>query len=205
VPFFVMVRHQVQVDRLDHVLTSMRTDFATSGRRHPGRRGTRVFQRLDSPTDLLAMGVWDVQDDYERLRNTRDYVANTVGATPPASIDYLKRLRMFARMSTTPAIYGCVTMEAPPSQGADLERHLLIDVSPPIEAATGLLLREVYRIGDEPGRALVVHGWRAPHEMEGFRFGESKRHDVWLEERRISISTFTGVMAAQFSRLETQP
>jgi len=187
---------------LDRVLADMRGDFAASRRENPGRRSARVFQRLDAPTELLAIGEWDSQADYERLRASPAYATDTVAATPPARIEYLQRLRTFARMATAPLVYSCVTLEAPPEHARELEPHLLRDMSSAIEWSPGLISREIYRIGEAPGRVLIVHGWRSMDDLDAFRRDATAQHDGWLNERQVRITMFAGAMAAQYLRLD---
>jgi len=203
VPFFVAVYQEVSSDRLDEILATMRGDFATSRRMHPGRRTTRVFQRLNYPTHLLALGEWDSQADYERLRRTEAYQRVTERADPPASIEYLTRLRHFARLAVPPAIVGCVTIAAPPERAAAVEAFILDDVRHVVEGAPGLAAHEAYRVGEEGGRLLVVHGWRSIEDLERFRAGEPERYEARLRELGASTDRLTGVVAEQYSRLET--
>src|SRR5215211_2573076 len=112
-PFFVAVDQKFSARTLDRTLSTIQVDFATSRAVHPGRRQTRVFQRLNQPNHLLTIGEWEHQADYERLHQSPRYRELVVCADPPARIDPLTRLRYFARMSTRPSIVACVTMTAP--------------------------------------------------------------------------------------------
>jgi quinol monooxygenase YgiN len=202
VPFFVAVHQQVPAERLDEVLATMRGDFATSRRLHPGRRGTRVFQRLNQPTRLLAIGEWDSQADYEQLWRTPAYQAVTVHADPPARIEYLTRLRLFARMSMPPAVVGSVEITAPPECGAALEAFILGEVSQGVARANGVVSHEVYRVGQDGGRLLVVHSWRSLEDLERFRAGDRKLYNATFESLGAITERLTAVVAMQFSRLE---
>jgi quinol monooxygenase YgiN len=203
VAFFVAVHQQVRPEHLDEVLVTMRGDFATSQRLHPGRRSTRVFQRLNYPTHLLAVGEWDSQDAYEMLKRTPHYRAVTVEADPPARIEYLKRIRIFARMAARPAIAGCVMLAVSSEHADTLERFLLDEVRWGVESAPGLISHEVYRVCQEPGRLLVVHSWRSLDDLESFRSTDRKRYDATLAELGVSTERLTGIVAAQFSRLDS--
>jgi quinol monooxygenase YgiN len=204
VPFFVAVQQEVQSERLDEMLATIRGDFATSQRSHPGRRTTRVFQRLSYPTHLLAIGEWDSQADYERLRQTETYQQATVRANPPASIAYLKRLRYFARLSASPTVVASVKVTAPRHHAESLESFMLELVPHEVESAAGLTSNEVYRIGDEPGRLLIVHSWRSIEDLERFRTRDRRGYVARLQELEAVSDRMTGVVAAQFSRLEIE-
>ena len=201
-PFFVAVYQEVTAEALDEVLATMRGDFATSRRMHPGRRATRVFQRLNYPTHLLALGEWDSQADYERLRQTEAYQQVTERADPPATIEYLTRLRHFARLTLPPSIVGCVTIAAPRENAEALEAFILDEVRLGVEGSLGLAAHEVYRVGDEGGRLLVVHGWRSIEDLERFRAGDRRRYEARLRELGAATDRLTGVVAVQYSRLE---
>ena len=201
-PFFVAVHQEVQPERLDDMLATIRGDFATSRRTHPGRRTTRVFQRINYPTHLLAIGEWDTQADYERLRESDAYQLSTVRADPPATIDYLKRLRYFARMSVAPTVVASITVSAPRRHAEALESFMLGLVPRGVETASGLVANEVYRIGEQPGRLLVVHSWRAIEDLERFRARDRSAYVAGLQALDAAFVRMTGVMAVQFSRLE---
>jgi quinol monooxygenase YgiN len=203
VPFFVAVYQEVSADRLEEVLATMRGDFATSRRMHPGRRSTRVFQRLNYPTHLLALGEWDSRADYDRLRQTDAYQQVTERAEPPASIEYLTRLRHFARLAVPPAIVGCVTITAPRENAGALEAFVLDEARHVVEGAPGLVAHEVYRVGENGGRLLAVHGWRSIEDLERFRAGERQGLERRLGELGASTDRLTGVVAVQYSRLDS--
>lgn len=201
-PYFVAVYQEVSAEHLQTVLSTMRGDFATSRLAHPGRRTTRVFQRLNYPTHLLAIGEWDSQADYERLRQTEAYQQVTTQADPPATIESLTRLRHFARLAIAPSIFGCVRITTPTEHAESMEAFILDELRLGVEGSPGLVVHEVYRVGVERGRLLVVHGWRSLEDLERFRAGDRKRYDARLAELGAMTDRLTGVVAVQFSRLE---
>jgi quinol monooxygenase YgiN len=202
VPFFVAVFREVPADRLDAVLAAIRGDFAASRRLHPGRRGTRLFQRLNYPTHLLEIAEWDGPAEYEQLRRTARYQVATVQADPPARIEYLARLRLFARMSAPAAVVGCVILTCPREHADALEAYILGDVRHSIEAAPGLVTHEVYRMGPTSERLLVVHSWRTMNDLERFRAGNRRQYDVKLNQLGVTTERLTNVVAAELSRLD---
>lgn len=201
-PFFVAAFQDVHPDRLEETLTTIRGDLATSRRQHPGRRDTRVFQRINYPTHLLEIAEWDSLADYEQLRRTPRYQEMIARADPPARIEHLNRLRLFARMSVTAAVAGCVTMNVPPENAQALEAFILDDMRPGVEASVGLVTHEVYRMGAEVGRLLVVHSWRSIEDLERFRAGDRKRYDATLASLGVTAERLTNVVAAELSALD---
>ncbi|MGE3911383.1 MAG: antibiotic biosynthesis monooxygenase [Chloroflexota bacterium] len=203
--FFVAVLQEVKPELLDRVLATMRGDFATSRRRHPGRRSSRIFQRLNQPNVLIALAEWDTQADYEALRRTPAYQQITLNADPPARIEHLTRLRSFIRMVTSPAVVGCAALTTPAEHAADLEAYMLGDVRHGVEAAPGLVGHEIFRVGNQPGHLLVVHGWRSIEDLERFRRTDGLTFEGRLSALRVVTERFTGVVAAQYSRHDPPP
>jgi hypothetical protein len=62
---------------------------------------------------------------------------------------------------------------------------------------------EVYRVGEDGGRLLVVHGWQSIEDLERFRAGDRPRYEARLREPGATIDRLTGAVAVQYSRLET--
>ena len=201
-PFFVAVFREVPADRLDEVLAAIRGDFAASRRLHPGRRGTRLFQRLNYPTHLLEIAEWDSLAEFEQLRRTARYQAATVQADPPARIEYLTRLRLFARMSVPAAVVGCVILTSPRVHADALEGFILNDERQGVEAAAGLVTHEVYRMGPTSERLLVVHSWRTMDDLERFRASDRRQYDLTLNQLGVTTERLTNVVAAELSRLD---
>jgi quinol monooxygenase YgiN len=201
-PFFVAVDQEFSARTLDRTLSTIQADFATSRGVHPGRRQTRVFQRLNQPNHLLTIGEWEHQADYERLRQSPRYRELVVCADPPARIEPLTRLRYFARMSTRPSIVACVTMTAPEHAAEAVRSNILRSTYQQVVQSPGLLTHEVYQIGASPSSLLMVHGWRTLGDLERFRAGDGSGFGAALAELGVTVTRFTGAVAAQFSRLE---
>lgn len=201
-PFFVAVYQEVQPELLDQVLATMRGDFATSYRLHPGRRSSRIFLQLDRPTSMIAIAEWDSERDYERLRQTTGYQQVTEQADPPARIEPLTRLRSFARMSQQPAYVACIRFRAPLPQAQALETVILSDVRYDVESSEGLVGHEVFRVGQMPAELLIVHSWTSLDALEQFRIRTRPRHRVLIEGLGTVTERFTGTIAAQYSRQE---
>jgi quinol monooxygenase YgiN len=203
-PFFVAVDQEHSPRSLERTLSTIQDDFATSRALHPGRRHTRVFQRLDRPSHLLTIGEWERQADDERLRQSPCYRELVVCADPPGRIEILSRLRYYARMSTRPSIVACSTMTAPDHAAEALRAYVLREIPSQIVQAPGLLMHEVYQLGANPGALLVVHGWRTLSDLERFRSQDSLGYHAVLSEFGVRVTRFTGAIAAQFSRLDEQ-
>jgi quinol monooxygenase YgiN len=203
-PFFVAVDQEHSPRSLNRALATIQADFATSRALHPGRRHTRVFQRLDRPSHLLTIGEWEHQADFERLRRTPRYQEVVFRADPPGRIEILTRLRFFARMSTRPTIVACVMMSVPEHAADAVRAYLLREAHQQILQAPGLLSHEVYQLGGRPASLLAVHGWRALADLERFRAEDGPGFGAALAELGVTVTRFTGAVAAQFSRLEEQ-
>jgi len=201
-PFFVAVDQEFSPRALDRTLTTIQADFASSRAFHPGRRHTRVFQRLNQPNRLLTIGEWEHQADYERLRQSPRYRELVVCADPPATIETLTRLRYFARMSTQPSVVACIQMSAPAHAAEALRAYILRETLGQIVQAPGLLAHEVYQVGATPGTLLVVHGWRTLDDLERFVAEDTGAYNLVFAELGVELTRFTGAIAAQFSRLD---
>jgi quinol monooxygenase YgiN len=200
-PFFVAVYQDVQPELLETTLATMRGDFATSHRTHPGRRGSRIFQGLEQPTSLIAVAEWDSERDFEKLRCTPEYQRLTVQADPPARIEALTRLRSFARMSRPPSYIACIRFVAPEGRGEALESVILDDIRYDVEASEGLVSHDVFRVGKQPGQLLIVHGWTSLDALEQFRRRTRPRHRLLIEGLFVATDRFTGTIAAEYTRL----
>lgn len=199
-PFFVAVYQDVRPELLDDALATMRGDFATSYRAHPGRRSSRIFQGLERPTSLIAIAEWDSERDFDRLRLTPEYQRVTVQADPPARIESLTRLRSFARMSRQPAYIACIRFVAPPEHAEALESVILTDIRYDVEASDGLVSHDVFRVGMQPGQLLIVHGWTSLDALEQFRTLTRPRHRELIEGLGVATDRFTGTIAVQYTR-----
>ena len=199
-PFFVAVHQDVRPELLDQVLATMRGYFAQSYRAHPGRRSSRIFQRLGEPTSLVAVAEWDSERDFEKLRQTASYQQVTEQADPAARIETLTLLRSFVRMLRQPAYVACIRFTAPPENAEALEAVILGKVRRDVEASEGLLGHEVFRVGVRPGQLLIVHSWASLDDLEQFRARTRPRHRVLIQGLGTVTERFTGTIAVQYSR-----
>jgi len=197
--FFVAIHQEAWPDRLEQLLSTIREHLAASLRVHPGRRSTRVFQRLGRPTQLLALGLWDTQAAFEQFRSSRTFVETIAVCGPPPRVEVLDQLRFFERMEHRAAVMACSTLTAPPANAAAVEATLLGEQHRAVERVEGLVCREVYRARDTAGHILLVHSWRSLADLERFRVGESVRGAAALQELGATTERFTGALAAEFS------
>jgi heme-degrading monooxygenase HmoA len=198
--FFVAVYQDVRSEFLERTLATMRGDFATSYRLHPGRRNSRVFQSLEHPTSLIAVAEWDSERDYNRLRQSPEYQRATEQADPPARIEPLTRLRSFARMSRQPAYVACLRLVGRPDQALALEAVILGEVRRDVEASDGLISHDVYRVAKQSGQMVIVHGWTSLDALEQFRLLTRPRHRELIEGLGVVPHRFTGTIAVQYTR-----
>ena len=165
----------------------------------PGRRNARVFQRLNEPTRLLAIGEWASQAAYESLRQSPELVRRTATCGPPPTIEYLERLHLFARFNERPAIVACVTIDATADRSGEAEAFMRGPSQREVVTQPGLVSRELYRSTAPATRLLSVHGWRSLDDLERFRTTVEPRLDSELHARGATVSRFTGEIVVEYS------
>jgi quinol monooxygenase YgiN len=200
VPLFVSVHQHVPAERLSQVLATIRQDFATSRRVHPGRRATRIFQHLHLP-QILALGEWASAADYERLYQSPGYRATSVESDPPARIEYLDRLTFTARMHIRSHIAAAAIVTAPGATCDDVVAMLATAVRRDMLAEAGLATHELYRAREDRCRLLVLHTWESVEALERYRAVKSGQHEVGLAGLGARMERFVGSVAAEFSHV----
>jgi quinol monooxygenase YgiN len=200
VPLFVSVHQYVPPDRLSRVLATIRQDFATSRRVHPGRRSSRIFQHLDLP-QILAIGEWASAADYQRLYQSPGYRATSVASDPPARIELLSRLAYLARMHLRPSVAGAAIITAPPETSDHVVAAITTDFRREMVAEPGIVTHEIYQAQDNRCRLLVLHTWESIDALGQLRAGLSRRHEAELARLGATFERFVGWMAAEYSSI----
>jgi quinol monooxygenase YgiN len=203
VAFFVAIHREAWPDRLDELLGTIRQNLASAPALHPGRRTTRLFQRLGQPTQLLTLSEWSDEQAFDQLRQSQDFVETNTASGPPPRIEPLVPLRRFERMEQRVALASCITVTAPPERSEAVRDFLLREAHEPVKTMSGLVSREVYSARQTPGRFLVVRSWTAMADLERFRATDATELDRTHERFGARVDRFTGALAAEFSVLHT--
>ncbi|MFN8635677.1 MAG: antibiotic biosynthesis monooxygenase [Chloroflexota bacterium] len=200
--FVVAVHLEARPERLDDLLATVRASLSAARTLHPGRRSTRVFQRLGSPTSLLEVTEWTAEEAFERFRQGSEFAEIVAACRLIPEAEPLQRLRHFERMDQRVAVAACATITAAPELAASVEATLLSEAHQQIARADGLVWREIYRSQAATGRLLVLHGWRALADLERFRESGSQRGEAALAALGATTTRFTGTLAAELSSLQ---
>jgi quinol monooxygenase YgiN len=203
VAHFVAIHQEAWPDRLGELLTTIRQSLAQAPTLHPGRRTTRLFQRLGRPTQLVAVSEWSDEHDFDQFRRWPVFVQTVAVCGPPPRIEPLVALRRFERMERRSAVASCITVTASPEQEAVVRDFLLRDAHQRVMSQHGLVSRELYQSRETPGRFLVVRGWSSLADLERFRATEAA--ELYERHRRLgsSVERFTGALAAELSLLDS--
>jgi heme-degrading monooxygenase HmoA len=199
VAYFVAIHQEAWPDRVGELLSAIRHSLASASALHPGRRTTRLFQRLGRPTQLVSVSEWRDEAAFEELRQSAQFVKTNVVCGPPPRIDPLVPLRRFERMEQRIAVASCVSVTASVEQLAAVRAYMLRDADWSIATQTGLISREVYQVRDEPRRFLIVRGWSSMADLERFRRAEAAEHDEVHRRLGSNVERFTGSLAAELS------
>jgi quinol monooxygenase YgiN len=196
--FFVAIHQQAPPDRIEQVLAAIRGDLATARRLQPGRRRTRVFHHV-SLSEILTIGEWESQAEYERLLHSPLYQELTVRADPPARIDYPQRLTSIERLSLRPMIAASAVVTAPEATREQVAQHLITSVRPEILAEPGLVTHELYQAVDDSCRLWALHTWVSVDALNQYRRRMSVRHELELLGMGATMERLVGSIAAVFS------
>ncbi len=200
-PHFVAIHQEAWPHHLGDLLSSIRHALASAPALHPGRRATRLFQRLGHPTHLVSVSEWSDEQAFERFRQWPAFVKTNAVCGPPPRIDSLVPLRRFERMEQRVAVASCITVIAAPEQEAAVRAFMLRDSDRNVAAHSGLVSREVFQVRDEPRRFLIVRGWTSLADLERFRAAEAAELDDVHRRLGSTLERFTGALAAELSAL----
>jgi heme-degrading monooxygenase HmoA len=199
VAHFVAIHQEAWPDRLGDLLGMIRHCLASAPMLHPGRRTTRLFQRLERPTQLVSVSEWSDEPAFERFRRWPVFARAISVCGPPPRIEPLVPLRRFERMEQRSALASCVTITASPECEAVVREYLLREAHRHVTSQHGLVSRELYQSREIPGRFLVVRSWTSLADLERFRATEAPA--LYDAHRRLgtTVERFTGALAAEFS------
>jgi quinol monooxygenase YgiN len=195
--FFVAIHQQAWPDHLDALLVTIKRSLTAARTLHPGRRSTRVFQRLDDPTQLLALSEWASKDAFEQFRQWPTFADTIAVSGPPPRIELLEPLRRFERIEQRVGVVACSMITASAEDTAVVQEYLLEDAHREVKSADGLIRRELFRSRTHVGQLLLVHSWRSLADLERFR----ARYSAQAELARLgaTVERFTGMLTTEFS------
>jgi quinol monooxygenase YgiN len=178
---------------------AIRSDLSTA---YPGLKFARVFQHLTEPDDFLAFEEWETQAEYQRAREAPGWLESLAGYGPPPHADRLERLQMYRHLLHRPVALACVSLTTPLDRADAVEELICGDAQREVLVGAGLVIRAVYRVIGEPGRLLVLHGWRSVAHLEQFQQTVAEEILDALAAHGTVIEPFVGALAAEFSWLE---
>jgi heme-degrading monooxygenase HmoA len=201
VAYFVAIHQEAWPDQLEDLLRMIRRSLASAPTLHPGRRTTRLFQRLGQPTQLLSLSEWSDEHAFRQFITWPVFVETNSVSGPPPEIEPLVPLRRFERMEQRIALASCVWVTAPPEHTAAVQTFLLQDAHESVRTMAGLVSREVYQSRETASRFLVVRSWRSMADLDRFRASHAPGLDEIHHRLGATVERFTGALAAEFSAL----
>lgn len=200
-PFFVAIRHQARQHQRETLLAFIREDFAASARA-ARRKFARLFQHVERPDILMAFEEWQEREDFEaHLRSPGYREALDACGLPPQPMP-LERLQYYRHMPRPPTALTCTLLASAPEDAATIEAYVCEHERQRSLAASGLVLRAVYRVS-EPARQLVLlHGWQTIEDLTRYAATDEPAATRALVEAGATLDRFTGQIAAEYSWLD---
>lgn len=199
--YFVAIHQEAWPDQLEELLGTIQRNLAAAPTLHPGRRTTRLFQRIGQPTQLLSLSEWSDERAFQQFIEWPVFVETNSVSGPPPTIEPLVPLRRFERMEQRIALASCVWVTAPMDNAAAVQAFLLQDAHESVRTMAGLVSREVYQSRKSPSRFLVVRSWRSMADLDRFRTSNAPRFDEIHHQLGATVERFTGALAAEFPGL----
>ena len=194
---FVVSSLQVDPARLSSVLALIRAEFERAQRR-PGRRQSRVFQRVGSPCDLLGVVEWDQVESYEAFQQSATYQTLLEGLAAPVRTRYCMRLQLFERFLRQAEVSACAIITPVGAQPAMIEQVILQQARTEVIPSPGLISHEAYRTVTSPPDFIVIHHWEHLGDLERFRRETSPRLEGTLTDLGATLERFTGHLVAEY-------
>lgn len=201
-PFYVSVQYRAWPEQRDALRVLIRRDLSASSASHPGLRFARVFQHLTEPDWFLAFEEWQSQAEYQRLRESPAFLESLAAYGPPPQADALERLQLYRRLPYRPTALTCVSLTTSPEQAQAVEDRVCDDAQRAALVDGGLVIRAVYRVTEQPGRLLVLHGWRSLAQVERYQETLATDTETALRALGAAVDSFVGEITAEFSWLE---
>jgi quinol monooxygenase YgiN len=201
-PFFVSVHYRAWPGHREALQTAIRNDLSASSATRPGLRFARVFQHLTDSNRFLAFEEWQTEAEYQRVRAAPSYLAALAPFGPPPQADVLERLQMYRHLPHRPDVLDCMRVTISPA-GAEAVEDLVCDSAQrDALAGAGLVIRAVYRVVGEPGRLLVLHGWRSLAHLEAYQESVARETATRLTVLGATLDAFVGEVTAEYSWLD---
>lgn len=201
-PFYVSVQYRAWPEQREALRALIRSDLSASSAVHPGLRFARVFQHLTEPDRFLAFEEWQSQAEFQRLRESPDYLETLAAYGPPPQADALERLQLYRHLPHRPTALTCVSLTTPPGQAEAVEDLVCDDARREALVDGGLVIRAVYRVIQEPGRLIVLHGWRSLAHLERYQETVAGEAEAAMRALGAAVDSFVGEITAEFSWLE---
>ena len=176
-------------------IAAVRAAFV-DGRQRPARQHARLFQRLNSPTELLAVGEWESREAVEQFIASPCYADLVAACGQPPSVRYFARVRWFERVLQPVAVAACAIVAATPATRDAVEAYLRGDAYEEAIRAPGLRCLQLDRALAAPSLSLTGRGWAALDDLERFRREVAPRHEATLAGIGASVDRFTGDVVA---------
>lgn len=197
-PFHVVVQMQAHVERLAEALALIQREFGRLPSEAVGRRRGRLFQRLDTPTDLIGIIEWESQRMYDAYRSSGTHRAILDCLVGASHARYCERLVSFERVLQRSEVAACALIDGPASEHARIEAFVMGEERTDLLASPGLVGHEVYRAHNAPSGYIVVHQWRTLADLERFQSEKRVGHEAVLAEQGGTIKWFTGHLTAEY-------
>lgn len=198
-PFFVAVQYRAWPEHREALRAAIRSDLS---RVNPGLKFARVFQHLLEPDRFLAFEEWQSPAEYQHVREAPAFLALVGAFGPPPHADGLERLQLFRHLPHRPVALACVNLTTPPDRAEAVEELVCGDAQRETLVGAGLVIRAVYRVIEQPGRLLVLHGWRTVAHLEQYQRTVAGDTLAALAAHGTMVDPFIGEIAAEFSWLE---
>jgi hypothetical protein len=153
-----------------------------------------VFQSMQDPTVVLYIDEWNRRGEY-LLRQSALPARLDALCHAPVERTYYRSWTFFERIVGSAPMVGASLFHAPPSAVSTMNRYLDERLTPLMQALDGCLRRATYQNLDDPGRVLVITGWRSEADRRQAFGGVLARVDTVLGPLGTRIERFQPCLA----------
>jgi Antibiotic biosynthesis monooxygenase len=153
-----------------------------------------VFQSVQDPTVVLYIDEWNRRGEY-LLRQSALPARLDALCHAPVERTYYRSRTFFERIKGAAPTVGASLFSAPPSAVSTMHRYLSERLTPLMESVDGCLRRATYENLDDPGRVLVITGWRSDADRRQALGGVLARVDTVLSPLGTRIERFQPCLA----------
>ncbi len=148
-----------------------------------------VFQSIEDPAAVMYIDEWNRRGEY-LLRQSAIPARLDAICEAPVERTYYRPLHDYRPVSGSSPVVGASVFQAPPSAVTTTLTYLAEQLAPRIEGLPGCLRRAVYQDLDDPGRVLVITGWRSVEDRREALRGMLQRADTVLVPLGTRIERF---------------